>query len=186
MLNSKNKAVLTSLLCAALLTLSACGEEAEPVDVQTSPTVTETAATTPETEATTAKPETEATTAAPETEATTTEAPKTTPEETTAPETTTTETAPETTTSETVPETTTPETTPALPWTETPESATLYINTDGVYSRAEAVQGSTKVAQYALNDTVNVVAKTDTDYFKLEDGSFIHSAYLSTGMTEVT
>lgn len=65
MLNSKNKAVLTSLLCAALLTLSACGEEAETVDVQTSPTVTEAAATSPETSTTTAKPETETTTAAP-------------------------------------------------------------------------------------------------------------------------
>ena len=30
-----------------------------------------------------------------------------------------------------------------------------------------------------MNDKVTVTAKTDTGYFKLSDGSFIHSDYLS-------
>lgn len=185
MKNFKSRTVLASLLCAAALTLTACGENEEPADIGTNPTTTQA----PAADTTTAAPETEAATEAPKTEETTTEQTSdtsTSPEETEAPETTPEETeAPETTPAETTAETT-PETTPAQPWTEVPVSGILYINTDGVYSRAEAVQGSAKVTQYALNDTVNVVARTDTDYFKLDSGAFIHVSYLSENKIEIT
>lgn len=64
-------------------------------------------------------------------------------------------------------------------WTETAASGQLYVNTDYIYSRIYAIQGSEKVKQYRLNDMVTVIAKTDTDYYKLEDGTFIHQDYLS-------
>lgn len=64
-------------------------------------------------------------------------------------------------------------------WTETPVSGELYVNTDYIYSRIKAIQGSERVKQYRLNDKVTVVAKTDTDYYKLSDGTFIHGDYLS-------
>lgn len=63
-------------------------------------------------------------------------------------------------------------------WTETAESGTYYINT-ACNSRAKAIQGSDVVKQYKLNDTVTVIAKTDTGYYKLADGEFIHGDYLS-------
>ena len=69
------------------------------------------------------------------------------------------------------------ETTPK--WTEAAVSGQLYVNTEGIYARVYAIQGSEKVKRYSLNDLVTVVAKTDTDYYKLEDGSFIHQDYLS-------
>ncbi len=67
----------------------------------------------------------------------------------------------------------------ASQWTETAADGERYVNTDGIYSRIYAIQDSDAVKQYSLNDKVTVVAKTDTDYFKLEDGTFIHSDYLS-------
>lgn len=71
-------------------------------------------------------------------------------------------------------------------WTETALSGELYVNTDYIYSRINAIQGSEKVKQYRLNDKVTVVAKTDTDYYKLSDGTFIHGDYLSENETAVT
>ena len=67
----------------------------------------------------------------------------------------------------------------ASEWTETPISGVLYVNTDKIYSRIYAIQGSTTVKQYSLDDKVTVTAKTDTDYYKLNDGTFLHSDYLS-------
>ena len=67
---------------------------------------------------------------------------------------------------------------PAPEWTETKESGTKYVNTD-CYSRKKAVLGADTVKLYSVNDKVTVTAKTDTGYFKLSDGSFIHSDYLS-------
>lgn len=64
-------------------------------------------------------------------------------------------------------------------WIETAVSGERYVNTDHIYSRINAIQGSEKVKQYRLNDKVTVVAKTDTDYYKLSDGTFIHGDYLS-------
>lgn len=59
------------------------------------------------------------------------------------------------------------------------DATTLYVNTKGIYSRKNAVIGSEAVKLYGLNDKVTIVAVTDTDYYKLEDGSFIHKDYLS-------
>ena len=100
------------------------------------------------------------------------------PQETKIAETTTTTTA--TTTAKPKPATTTTAATtkPAPEWTETKASGTKYVNTD-CYSRKKAVLGAETVKLYSVNDKVTVTAKTDTGYFKLSDGSFIHSDYLS-------
>lgn len=75
--------------------------------------------------------------------------------------------------------TTTAATTKPTPeWTESKASGTKYVNTD-CYSRKKAVLGAETVKLYSVNDTVTVTAKTDTGYFKLSDGSFIHGDYLS-------
>ena len=99
------------------------------------------------------------------------------PQETKSVETTTTTTKAVTTAK---PETTTTVATtkPAPEWTETKASGTKYVNTD-CYSRKKAVLGADTVKLYSVNDKVTVTAKTDTGYFKLSDGSFIHSDYLS-------
>ena len=82
----------------------------------------------------------------------------------------------ETTTTTTTVVTTT--TKPAPEWTEEKVSATKYVNTD-CYSRKKAVLGAETVKLYSVNDKVKVVAKTDTGYFKLDTGTFIHGDYLS-------
>lgn len=100
------------------------------------------------------------------------------PQETKIAETTTTTTA--TTTAKPKPATTTTAATtkPAPEWIESKASGTKYVNTD-CYSRKKAVLGAETVKLYNVNDKVTVTAKTDTGYFKLSDGSFIHSDYLS-------
>ena len=70
-------------------------------------------------------------------------------------------------------------------WTETAVNGERYVNTDYISSRATAIQGSNTVKQYRLNDKVTVVAKTDTGYYKLADGEFIHGDYLSTSKVTV-
>lgn len=65
-------------------------------------------------------------------------------------------------------------------WTETPQSGTMYVNTDGIYSRAAALMGSAKIDRYSLNQAVEILAKTNTDYFKISGGAYIHADYLST------
>ena len=67
---------------------------------------------------------------------------------------------------------------PTPEWTESKASGTKYVNTD-CYSRKKAVLGAETVKLYSVNDKVTVTAKTDTGYFKLSDGSFIHGDYLS-------
>ena len=122
------------------------------------------------------EPKAEATTA--QTAATTATTSATTkPQETKKAETTTT-TA--TTTVKPKPATTTTAATtkPAPEWIESKASGTKYVNTD-CYSRKKAVLGAETVKLYSVNDKVTVTAKTDTGYFKLSDGSFIHSDYLS-------
>lgn len=111
------------------------------------------------------------------TTAQTTTAVTTKPQETKSVETTTTTTKAVTTAK---PETTTTVATtkPAPEWTEEKVSATKYVNTD-CYSRKKAVLGADTVKIYNVNDKVTVTAKTDTGYFKLKDGTFIHSDYLS-------
>ena len=99
------------------------------------------------------------------------------PQETKSVETTTTTTKAVTTAK---PETTTTVATtkPAPEWTEEKVSATKYVNTD-CYSRKKAVLGAETVKLYSVNDKVTVTAKTDTGYYKLDNGAYIHSDYLS-------
>lgn len=54
----------------------------------------------------------------------------------------------------------------------------MYLNTS-VYSRTKAYLGAPTADLYVINDKVKVVAITDTDYYKLENGRFIHCDYLS-------
>lgn len=107
------------------------------------------------------------------------------PESTPAPKT---ESKPEsTTTSETeskpTPE---PEPEPAPEWTEEPASGAYYINTDYASAREKALTGSKTVGTFSLNDQVTVVAKTNTGYYKMLNGYFVHGDYLSTTKTEAT
>lgn len=97
----------------------------------------------------------------------------TVPNETKKPETTTTVTtkAPETTVVTTT-------TTKGPEWTEEKVSGTKYI-AETCYSRKKAVIGSDAIKQYFMGDSVKVTAKTNTGYFKLDNGEFIHSDYLS-------
>ena len=132
------------------------------------------AQTTAATAATTAKPqETKAT-------ETTAAAATTKPQEIKKAETTTAQTTTVATTAKPKLATTTTAATtkPAPEWTETKASGTKYVNTD-CYSRKKAVLGAETVKLYSVNDNVTVIAKTDTGYFKLSDGSFIHGDYLS-------
>lgn len=119
------------------------------------------------------------------TTAQTTTAVTTKPQETKSAETTTTTTKAVTTAKPKPATTTTAATTkPAPEWTETKASGTKYVNTD-CYSRKKAVLGADTVKLYSVNDKVTVTAKTDTGYFKLSDGSFIHSDYLSDSKTVI-
>ena len=117
------------------------------------------------------EPEAETTTAQ------TTTAVTTKPQETKKAETTTSQTTATTTAKQ---ETTTTVATvkPAPEWTETKASGTKYVNTS-CYSRKKAVLGADTVKLYSVNDKVTVTAKTNTGYYKLSDGSFIHGDYLS-------
>ena len=99
------------------------------------------------------------------------------PQETKSVETTTTTTKAVTTAKQ---KTTTTATTtkPAPEWTESKASGIKYVNTD-CYSRKKAVLGADTVKLYSVNDKVTVTAKTDTGYYKLDTGAYIHSDYLS-------
>lgn len=175
MFNAKNKAALASLICAAALILSACDTADEPGGVQNPSLSEDMSVSVSESETITAESEEITDGISSDTEVTT-------PEESF----NTSFSTEDTGASSAEASETTPETTPALPWTETPLNGTLYINTDGVYSRKDAIQGSEKVTRYSLNDTVTVVARTDTDYFKLDTGAFIHTSYVSENKIEIT
>ena len=123
----------------------------------------------------------------PKAEATTAQTTATTAVTTTKPqETKKAETTTTTATTTAKPETTTTAATtkPTPEWTESKASGTKYVNTD-CYSRKKAVLGADTVKLYSVNDKVTVTAKTDTGYFKLSDGSFIHSDYLSDSKTVI-
>lgn len=113
---------------------------------------------------------------------TTTEETTTAPEETTTEDTTTeseTETsASETTTAASSETTTAASTAAAKAWNETEISETLYIKTS-CYSRTQAIVGSESVKKYDVGQKINIVAATDTGYYKLADGTFIHSDYVT-------
>lgn len=76
---------------------------------------------------------------------------------------------------------TTPATTaaPKPAWTEKKCSATMYINISSCSARKEGLQGSKVVSYKYYGDAVNIAALTDTGYYKLDDGTYIHSDYLS-------
>lgn len=92
---------------------------------------------------------------------------------------------PSTTKAQTTAPTTTkaPATTPAttsgpLEWAEDAISRTMYVN-QSCYSRTRAIMGSDTVRAYSYGDTVHVTAITDTGYYKLDNGEYIHGDYLS-------
>lgn len=148
----KKHVTLTAVVLSAIILAVGCSADSNN-------SATSTTSTTPETTpavTTTAKP-------APQTTVTTTTTKK---QETNKPVETTTTTTMATTTK------------PAPEWTEEKVSATKYVNTD-CYSRKKAVLGAETVKIYNVNDKVKVVAKTDTGYFKLDTGTFIHGDYLS-------
>ena len=70
------------------------------------------------------------------------------------------------------------QTTTSKGWNETEISETLYIKT-ACYSRTQAIVGSPSVKEYAVGTKINIVAATDTGYYKLADGTFIHSDYVT-------
>lgn len=76
-----------------------------------------------------------------------------------------------------------PATTPAttaepLEWAEDTISSTMYVN-QSCYSRKRAIMGSDTVRAYSYGETVQVTAITDTGYYKLDNGEYIHGDYLS-------
>lgn len=99
-------------------------------------------------------------------------------ETTTMPKATTTKAATTTTkaTSKTTPATTVA---PKPAWTEEKCSGTKYINISSCSARKEGLQGSEVVSYKYYGDAVKVTAITDTGYYKLDDGSYVHSDYLS-------
>lgn len=111
---------------------------------------------------------------------TTTEDTTTAPEETTTEDTTTeSETsATETTTAASSETAASASTTASKGWNETEISETLYIKTS-CYSRTQAIVGSESVKKYDVGQKINIVAATDTGYYKLADGTFIHSDYVT-------
>ncbi len=175
-----------SLVLAAIMSLSlimsSCSKDgvAEDTEIKViEPTETITQMTTAETEAeTTTVPEvtTEVTTTTEEitteatTVATTTEATTTTPATTTAAATTTVATT---------------TAAPVQTWTETEVIETKYIKQD-CYSRKQAIVGASVVAKYTTGMKVTTIAATDSGYFKLDSGAFIHSDFLSDTAVTVT
>lgn len=86
-------------------------------------------------------------------------------------------------------------TTTAVPVTEAPkpkwaeekmDTTKMYVSVESCYAREEAVLGATTSKLYYFADEVDVVAKTDTGYYKLKDGTFIHSDYLTTSKPQTT
>ena len=158
MMKIKKHVTLTAVVLSAIILAVGCSADSNN-------SATSTTSVTPETTpavTTTAKP-------APQTTVTTTTTKK---QETNKPVETTTTTTTATTTK------------PAPEWTEEKVSATKYINTD-CYSRKKAVLGAETVKIYNVNDKVKVVAKTNTGYFKLDTGAFIHGDYLSNNKVTV-
>ena len=100
------------------------------------------------------------------------------PQETKKAETTVAQTTTVATTAKPATTTTVATTKPAPEWSETKANGTKYVNTD-CYSRKKAVLGAETVKLYSVNDKVTVTAKTNTGYYKLDTGAYIHSDYLS-------
>lgn len=172
-MNKKISFILALAMTATML--AGCKKTDEPpVELPEVSSLSQMTTTTPEETTTTTTPVTEediSDTAEPSVP-TETEPTETTAEVTTAP-------IEETTTEATT-------TTAAAPaWNETEISETLYIKAD-CYSRANAIVGSDAVKKYTAGTKINIVAATDTGYYKLADGSFIHSDYVSEKAPEET
>lgn len=73
---------------------------------------------------------------------------------------------------------------PSSEWTESSYSTAMYVNSE-CYSRVKPILGFTKAKLYHINDKVNVVAKTNTGFYKLDNGEFIHIDYLSASKVTV-
>lgn len=101
----------------------------------------------------------------------TADTPKKTTATTTASDTTPTSTSAATTTAATA--------APKPAWTEEKRSGTMYIKAASCSARKEGLQGSKVVSFKHYGDAVNVTAITDTGYYKLDDGTYIHSDYLT-------
>lgn len=63
-------------------------------------------------------------------------------------------------------------------WNETEINETLYIKSS-CYSRKEAIVGADSVKKYEVGQKITVVAATDTGFYKLKDGTYIHSDYVT-------
>ena len=74
---------------------------------------------------------------------------------------------------------------PAKPeWTETAFEKVMYTNT-ACNSRQKPIEGTAVINKYNVNAEVKVVAKTDKEYYKLSDNSYIHQTYVSDAKTEI-
>ena len=180
MKRNRTHTILATITLISVILTSACTADNANSTLSSAPETAVTTTTAPAVTGTVMdridEPKAEATTAQ---TATTTAVTTTKPQETKSAETTTTTTT-ATTTAKPKPATTTTAATtkPAPEWTESKASGTKYVNTD-CYSRKKAVLGAETVKLYSVNDKVTVTAKTNTGYYKLSDGSFIHGDYLS-------
>lgn len=180
----KHNLSLLSALLAAVLMLSGCQQQNDEPDVGADESTVSASENESSAEITVTVGETDPSETTPsQTNAAVTEVSEVTTSASVAAATTPAATTPAITTSAPKPPTTTvttsspSQTSPS--WNETKTSGVMYVNTDGIYSRKLAIQGSQKVRSYKLNEAVNVTAYTDTGYYKLDDGSFIHMDYLS-------
>lgn len=58
------------------------------------------------------------------------------------------------------------------------EPVTKYV-TEDCYGRIEGRVGTQPIDSFSAGDSVTVVAKTNTDYYKVSSGCYIHADYLS-------
>lgn len=172
-MNTKKK---ISLILAVLMCASVLATGCKKTEENTSLTDTTPAQVSELTQMTTTEESESETTTVTTTETETESETEETTEETTE---TTTETSASETSAETTTKATTAQTTTASKeWNETEISETMYT-TQACYSRKRPIVGAETVAQYKKGTKVQVVAATDTGYYKLADGSFIHSDYLT-------
>ncbi len=192
MISRVGKIALTALTLSAMLitSCSAAPKLSGELNETTTALAVTTLDTTPATTHETTLETTPETTIATTPETTTETVPQTTPETTPAPE-----TAPNTTTAVPAPETAPPRTEvqtnapssitappsgSSKPWKETAYSAKLYVNTP-CFSRIRAEEGAEELKEYKVNELLEVVAYTDTSYYKLKDGGYIHMDFMSVG-----
>lgn len=63
-------------------------------------------------------------------------------------------------------------------WYETEINEILYIKIE-CYSRTKPIVGADAVKKYYVGTEINVIAATDTSFYKLADGTYIHTDYVS-------